>query len=166
MLHSLQSQFCSVSFAWPASLCCDKYMDIYIYDCIEIIFVLLLPNNTVSETFLHKLWTVRSVDRMFVTGVPVVVTGWVRDIGQNVLVFLKGSISKRSYFYMLFLIRFIEEAFIIRNIIILLCINFIIIICTDVSNGVINNNYGRLPYLILLFKISMGICKDFLEPHR
>jgi hypothetical protein len=81
-------------------------------------------------------------------------------------VFLKGSISKRSYFYMLFLIRFIEEAFIIRNIIILLCINFIIIICTDVSNGVINNNYGRLPYLILLFKISMGICKDFLEPHR
>jgi hypothetical protein len=31
----------------------------------------LLPNNTASETFLHKSGAVGSVDGMFIIGVPV-----------------------------------------------------------------------------------------------
>ena len=40
-------------------------------DFVEVVYVLpLLPNNTASETFLHKSGAVRSVDWMFITGVP------------------------------------------------------------------------------------------------
>jgi hypothetical protein len=67
---------------------------------------------------------------------------------------------------MLFLIKFLEEAFIIRNIIILLFINYMIIICTDVNSAVINNYNVRLQDLIVLFKISIGTCKDFFELRR
>ena len=34
------------------------------------------------------------------------------------------------------------------------------------SNAIINNNYGRLKYLIFLFKIPMGTQKDFFEIYR
>jgi hypothetical protein len=34
------------------------------------------------------------------------------------------------------------------------------------NNKVINNNYGRLQDLILLFKIPMGTGKDFFEIDR
>jgi len=50
-----------------------------------------------------------------------------------------------------FLIAFQAEAF-IRNI---LCINYIIIICINDDNAVINNNYGGLQDLILLLRITM-----------
>jgi hypothetical protein len=63
---------------------------------------------------------------------------------------------------MFFFIEFPKEAF-IRNIEILLCINYIIIIYINDYNAVINNNYGRLQDLILLFKVSMGMWKDFFE---
>jgi len=63
----------------------------------------------------------------------------------------------------MFFIAFLKEAF-IRNIDILLCINYIIIICINDNNAVINNNYyGRLQDLILLFKVSTGTWKDFFE---
>jgi hypothetical protein len=63
----------------------------------------------------------------------------------------------------MFFTAFLKEAF-IRNIEILLCINYIIIICINDNNAVINNNYyGRLQDLILLFKVSMGTWKDFFE---
>ena len=42
---------------------------IHISDCIEIVFELLLPpNNTMSETLLHKLGVGQSVDGIFITG--------------------------------------------------------------------------------------------------
>ena len=41
-------------------------------DCIETVYELpLLPNNTASETFLHKSGAVRSVEPMFIIGKPV-----------------------------------------------------------------------------------------------
>jgi len=44
---------------------------IYISDCLEIAYELpLLPNNTASETFLHKSGAVRSVDWVSIIGVP------------------------------------------------------------------------------------------------
>ena len=92
----------------------------HIADCIEIVYELpLLPNNTVSETFLHKLGAVRSVDWMFIIWAPTfAVTGRIRDIGQQVLQSssLTGSSNTASYSHIFFLIAFLELAF-IRNII-------------------------------------------------
>jgi len=78
------------------------------------------------------------------------------------ILFSNRSSSSPSYSHMFF-IAFLKEAF-IRNIDILLCINYIIIICINDNNAVINNNYyGRLQDLILLFKVSTGTWKDFFE---
>ena len=57
--------------------------------------------------------------------------------------------------HIFFLIALLEEAF-IRNIIIILCINYIIIIFMDDNKAIINNNCGRLQELTLLFRIPMG----------
>ena len=56
-------------------------------DCEKIVYELpLLPNNTLSERFLHKSEAVRKVDWIFITGGPDLVgTGRVRDTGKNVL---------------------------------------------------------------------------------
>jgi len=44
----------------------------------------LLQNNTASETFLHNLGAVRSVDWIFIIGAPTfAVTGRISDIGQK-----------------------------------------------------------------------------------
>jgi len=44
---------------------------IHISGCLETVYDLsLLPNNTVSETFLHKSGPVLSVDWIFITGAP------------------------------------------------------------------------------------------------
>jgi hypothetical protein len=67
-----------ISFDQPASLYCEGYVYMYIYiyththtpDCVQTVYQLpLLPNNTVSETFIHKLGEVRSVDWIFIFGV-------------------------------------------------------------------------------------------------
>jgi len=63
---------------------------------------------------------------------------------------------------MFFIIAFLEEA-LIRNIIIQVCINYIIIIYINDNNAVINNSFGRLQDLIVLFKIPMDTRKDFFE---
>ena len=72
--HSLLSPppFFLVSFAWLASLYCEECVCLYTHgDCVEIVYELsLLPNNIVSEIFLHKLGVVQSVDRIFIVGVP------------------------------------------------------------------------------------------------
>ena len=65
------------------NMCIYTYIYIYIYmhththththisDCLEILYELpLLPNNTASETLLHKSGAVRSVDWMFIIGAP------------------------------------------------------------------------------------------------
>jgi hypothetical protein len=74
--------------------------------------------------------------------------------------FSNRSSSSPSYFHMYFLTAFLKEAF-IRNIKILLCINYITRI--NDNNAVINNNYVRLQDLTLFFKVSMGTWKDFFE---
>ena len=49
-----------------------KYVCTYTHMWLHIVVheLPLLPNNTVSETFLHKLWVAWSVNRIFITGVP------------------------------------------------------------------------------------------------
>jgi len=47
------------------------YIYIYVFDYIQIVYeLLLLPSNTVCETFLHRSGAVRNVDRVFITGAP------------------------------------------------------------------------------------------------
>jgi len=50
------------------------------------------------------------------------------------------------------------------NIIIILCINYII--CINDDDAVINSMYGRFQHLIVLFKIPMGTQKDFFKIYR
>jgi hypothetical protein len=66
----------------------------------------LLPNNTVSETFLY-------VGSGAVLIIGATVSGWIRDIGQNVFQssFYTGSSSTPSYFHVFFLISFLDEDF-------------------------------------------------------
>ena len=91
-------------------------------------------------------------------------TGRIRDIGQNVLQysFQTRSGSSPSYSHIFLLMAFLEEAF-IRNIIIILCINYIIIIFMADNKAVINNNCGRPQELTLLLQIHMGTQKNFFE---
>ena len=97
-----------------------------------------LPNKTSSEIFVHKAGAVRSVGRIFINWVPDLAMS--RRIGKNVLQSSSqtGSSSSPSYFDIFFPIGFLEEAF-IRNMIIIPCINYIIIIYIN-NNVVINNN--------------------------
>ena len=78
------------------------------------------------------------------------VTGQIRDIGQNVLQSLFQAGRSSSQVTATF--SCLSHSF-IRRIIIILCINYNIINCIS---AVINNNYGRLQDLILVFKIPVG----------
>jgi hypothetical protein len=93
-----------------------------------------------------------------------VVTGRIRDIGQNVLQssFQTGSSSSPTYFLIFFLIAFLGEEF-IRNVIIILCINYTRVIIGINDNNIVITNYGRLQYRILLFKIYTGTRKNFFD---
>jgi hypothetical protein len=99
--------------------------------------------------------------------VGLAVTGWTRDIGQKILqsCLQTENSSSPNYVNIFFLIAYLEEA-LVRNIMIKLCIKYIIIICIDDNNAVLNNNYGRFQDLILFFKIPMGARKNFLEIYR
>jgi hypothetical protein len=78
----------------------------------------LLPNNTASETFLHKSGAVRSVDWIFIVGV----LAW-RLLGEYVtldktfynLLFEQEVVAAPSYFYVLSPNSFHEQA-LFRNI--------------------------------------------------
>jgi len=72
-----------IFFAGPASLYCEKmyiyiYVSIYIYTIYAYtltytyLYVLDTPNNTASETFLHKSGAVQGVDWIFFICTP----GW------------------------------------------------------------------------------------------
>jgi hypothetical protein len=69
------------------------------------------------------------------------------DVFYNLL-FKQELVAAPSYFHIVFLFAFLEEAF-IRNII-LLCINYIINM--NDNNAEINKNYGRLEDIMWLFK--------------
>jgi hypothetical protein len=85
-------------------------------------------------------------------------------MGQKVLQssFQTGSRSSPSYCHIFFLVAFLGEEF-IRNIIIILCINYTIVIIGINDNNSVINNYGRLQDRILLFRISMGTLKNFFD---
>ena len=69
-----------ISFAQSASLYCEQYVYINISDCIQNVYELpLLPNNTATETFLHKSGEVRNVYWIFIT----VASAW-RWLGEYV----------------------------------------------------------------------------------
>jgi len=93
----------------------------HVSDCVEIVFeILLLPNSTVSETFLPKSGVVRSVDWIYHWGTGLAVTGRICDIGRNVSQssFQTGSSTSPSYFHIFFLIAFLNETC-VRKIIII-----------------------------------------------
>jgi len=76
-------------------------------------------------------------------------------------VFFWNRKQKQIQLLRYFLIAFLEEDF-IRNIIVILAINYIIMICMNNSER-INNNYRKFQDRVLLFKIPMGTRKDFFE---
>jgi len=76
------------------------------------------------------------------------------------LLFKQEVAAAPSYSHIFFLTAFPEEAF-IRNIIIMLCINYIVIIFMDDDNKAIINNCGRIQELMLIFQIPMGMQKNF-----
>jgi hypothetical protein len=85
-------------------------------DCVQTVYELpLLPNNTANETYFHKSWAVRGVAWKFSDkDAGLTVSGWIRDIGQNVLKssLQTGSSTSPSYFQIFFLIAFLLEAYI------------------------------------------------------
>jgi len=95
------------------------------------------------------------------------VTGRVCDIRWEVLQSSNQtkSISRPSYFQIFFLIAFLEEA-IMRNMRIILCINYVIMTCIIDSNALINIRYVRLQDLTrIVQKVkvqSLKPCTTFL----
>ena len=78
-------------------------------------------------------------------GADLSVNGRIRGIGQNVLQpsFQTGSVISPSYVQIYFLIELLVEAFI--RIKIIICVNYITIICISNNNAVINNNVWSIP---------------------
>ena len=69
--HSLLSLYFDLFCATSLSILLRICVYIHISDCLEIVYELpLLPSNTASETFLLKSGTARSVDWIFIIGVP------------------------------------------------------------------------------------------------
>ena len=145
----------SVSILWTC-------VRVHISDCVETVYKLpLVPNNTASETFLY---CVKCGLGIYHWGAGIAVIGRICGIGQNVLQssFQRGSSSSPQLLKYFLPYRILRGGF-IRNIIITLCVNYIIIIWINDNNAVVNNNYGRLQDLILLFKIPMGTRINFFE---
>jgi len=89
----------------------------------------------------------------------------VRDIGQNVskTSFHTGRGYSPSYFHLIFHIVFLGEAF-IRNIIDILCVNYIIItFIINNSYAVINNNLWKNPRPHFVLQNSHGHTDELLR---
>ena len=115
----------------------------------------LLPNNTPSVQFLHESGAVRSVDWIFIIGCR---PG--ADIGQKVLQSsFRQEVAAYPVTYGFFSLSHSSK----RHLLFILCINYVIIMCINDNKAVINNNYGRLQDLILLFRLSTGAQEDFIE---
>ena len=135
-------------------------MNVYTY--LTAYELLLLPNNTASETFFtHIRSGAKCCLDIYHWGAGLAVTGLKHDIGRNFLQysFQTGSSNSPRYFQLFFLFEFLEEDF-IRNIVFRLWTNFISIICINNNNNN-NNNNTSLRYLTLLFKIPLGMRKGF-----
>ena len=119
---------------------------------------------------------VRSVDWVFINGAPA--WQWLGEYATldkmfYSLLFKEEAEGPPSYYNIFLLITFLWEAF-IRNIIIILCVNCIIIIWindddynnNNNNNGRVYKNYGRLQDLAFLFKIPMSARTNFFEIYR
>ena len=98
-----------ISFARPASLYYEEYVDIYthISDCVETVYELpLLPNNTAVKHFYTNRERCEVLTGYLSFGAPS--WRWLRDVGQNVLrpSFQTGSSGSPRYFHIFFLIAF------------------------------------------------------------
>jgi len=159
-----------IAFVRSASLYCEVHVYMYLSDCLETVYELLYMNCFYYQITLRMkhFYTNRNGAKCWLDiyhwGKGLAVTGWIRDIGQNVLLsyFKTGSSSSSSYFHISFLIAFLEKFF-ISNIIIVIYINYIIVICINENNAVINNNCERIQDLILFFSIPMDTRKDIFE---
>jgi len=104
------------------------------------------------NTFLYKSGLMRSVRLDIITGARagrLLVEYVTLDKTFYNLLYEQEVVAAPSYLRIFFLIPFLEETY-IRNIILLLCINYIVIICIN-SKAVINNNLWktRRPYFSL-----------------
>jgi hypothetical protein len=155
-------QIFSFFFDRPASLYCEEYPHIWLLrGCIWITVA------TEQQCEWNILIQIGSGAKCWMDichwDADLVVSGRIRAIGQNVLQYFEiGSSNTLSYFQIVFLIAFIEEAF-IRNMIFMPCIIYTvtIVICIN-SNAVINNSYGRLQDLNFALQNSHGHAKRFL----
>ena len=165
--HSLLSQF--FMYVLPHHLpYIEKnmyiYTNIYISDTVQTVYELpLLPNNVAMKHFCINQERCE------------VFTGYLslerrsggdcanRDTGQKVLEssFHTGSSCSPIYCHIFFLIAFLEEAF-ISNIIITLCINYIIIMFTN-YNSVINNTLWNTTSPCFPLQISHGHAQKYLR---
>jgi len=88
----------------------------------------LLPYNTISETFLHKIRSgAKGWFGYLSLGASLTVTRWIHNIEQNILHSFCQTRSSRNptYFQIFFFVSFLEEVF-IRNIVIILYKNYTI----------------------------------------
>jgi len=113
-------------------------------------------------------YRVRSVDWVFITGAPA--WSWLREyvtLDKTFYNFLfkEKAVAAPNFWNVFFLIVFLEEAF-TTNIIITLCISYIIILWINDNNVVINNHYGRLQNLIVLFQIPMSTQMYLFQIYR
>jgi hypothetical protein len=93
-IHCCPNSF--ISFARPASLCCEKYVYIYmnVSDRVEILCGLsLLPNNAANTIFLHRSGAVRNGDWIYIYhwGAGLAVTGRICDTVQNVFTIFSSN---------------------------------------------------------------------------
>ena len=159
-------QFLFIFLVRPASLYCEEYVHIYTY-----VYRLYNKCRCYQITLRVKHFYTHRERCEVLTGcyhwdAGLAVTGRICGIEQNVLQssFQTGSSSDHSYCHICFLIASPEEDF-IRNIIIILYINYIIIICINNNNTLNNNYYWRLQDLTELFKIPLSTRKDLFEIH-
>jgi len=150
LTHGILSHF---HFFCPTSVCILCTICVYIHasDCLQTVYdLLLLPNNTALKHFYTSRSGAKCWLDIYLWSAGLAVTGPIRDIGQKVL---RSSFEQEqqqpSYCHILFLISFLEE-YVIRNITIILCINYIMIYI-NYNYVVINNNLWRAlrPYFAL-----------------
>jgi hypothetical protein len=115
-------QCCPIFFKFLLTSQClyivkDKCI-IHILDCVKIVYQLpLLPSNSTSETFIHRLGEVKCFDSItYLWG-----STWYWT--ECFTIFISNrKLQQASYFHIFYLIAFLKEDF-IRNVIIMLRIN-------------------------------------------
>jgi len=178
--HSLLSLFL---FLLPDQLLyCEQYQYVCMYICVYIyiymytyllcadcIWIAVATKCHYSETFYTNRSGAKCWLDIYRWGPGLAVPGQihVRDIGQNVLVFFWNRKQwQPSYCHILLLIAFLQETF-IRNTVIILRVNCIIIVWVNNNNNAkINDNCRRPQDFITLFEIPMSTRKNFFEMYR